>query len=138
MNKIKIGQIGIGHNHGAAKMSAFRKFPELFEIVGWCEEDENWVKERGDLYKNLPRMTREELFDSCEAMIVETDVWRMMEAARQCADRGIHMHLDKPAGEDFAEYASIMNTAKASASGTDGPKSSAVAVQKSSSTKAMR
>ena len=37
---IKIGQIGIGHNHGAAKMNAFRKFPELFEVVGVAEEDD--------------------------------------------------------------------------------------------------
>lgn len=34
MKKIKIGQIGIGHNHGESKMKAVRKFPELFEIVG--------------------------------------------------------------------------------------------------------
>ena len=27
MKKIKIGQIGIGHNHGSAKMMAVRKFP---------------------------------------------------------------------------------------------------------------
>ena len=115
MKKIKIGQIGIGHNHGSEKMRAVRKFPELFEVVGWCEEDEEWVKKRGnlDVYQGIPRLSREELLDSCEAMVIETDVWRMMEAARQCVDRGIHMHLDKPAGEDFAEYAAIMNDAKA-------------------------
>ena len=33
-DKIRIGQIGIGHNHGEAKMLAVRKFPELFEVVG--------------------------------------------------------------------------------------------------------
>jgi len=116
MKKIKIGQIGIGHNHGAEKMRAVRKFPELFDVVGWCEEDEEWVKKREnlDIYQGIPRLSREELLDSCEAMVVETDVWRMMEAARECVDRGIHMHLDKPAGEDFAEYAAIMNAAKAS------------------------
>ena len=37
---IKIGQIGIGHNHGEAKMKAVRKFPELFEVVGFAEENE--------------------------------------------------------------------------------------------------
>ena len=37
--KIKIGQIGIGHNHGSAKMAAVRKFPELFEVVGYAEEN---------------------------------------------------------------------------------------------------
>ena len=43
MKKIKIGQIGIGHNHGEEKMKAVRKFPELFEIVGYSEENERWI-----------------------------------------------------------------------------------------------
>ena len=43
---IKIGQIGLGHNHGEGKMKAVRKFPELFEVVGICEQDENgWRSE---------------------------------------------------------------------------------------------
>jgi hypothetical protein len=31
MKKIKIGQIGIGHNHGEGKMKAVRTFPDVFE-----------------------------------------------------------------------------------------------------------
>ena len=46
MKKIKIGQIGIGHNHGEAKMLAVRKFPELFEVIGYAEDD---VKNGGTL-----------------------------------------------------------------------------------------
>ena len=49
MKKIKIGQIGIGHNHGEAKMLAIRKFPELFEIIGFAEENEEWIKKRGNV-----------------------------------------------------------------------------------------
>ena len=41
---IKLGQIGIGHNHGEAKMKAARKFPDLFEIVGYAEENERWIE----------------------------------------------------------------------------------------------
>ena len=41
---IKIGQIGIGHNHGEAKMLTVRKFPELFEVIGYAEENEEWIK----------------------------------------------------------------------------------------------
>ena len=94
-------------------MSAFRKFPELFEVVGWCEEDEEWVEKRGNLaaYKGLPRLTKAELLDSCEAMLIETDVWRMMPEAKLCVERGIHIHLDKPAGEDYSEYEDIIRTA---------------------------
>ena len=31
--RIKVAQIGIGHNHGSEKMRAVRKFPEDFEGV---------------------------------------------------------------------------------------------------------
>ena len=46
MRRIKIGQIGIAHNHGADKMLAARKFPALFEVIGYAEENEEWVQKR--------------------------------------------------------------------------------------------
>ena len=49
MKRIRIGQIGIGHNHGAGKMLAARKFPELFEVVGYAEPDGTWIEKRGEL-----------------------------------------------------------------------------------------
>ena len=56
---IKIGQIGIGHNHGAAKMQTLRKFPALFEIVGIAPESDTWFQKRGALaaYQELPILT---------------------------------------------------------------------------------
>lgn len=42
--RIKLGQIGIGHNHAEGKMLAAQKFPELFEVIGYAEPDEEWVK----------------------------------------------------------------------------------------------
>ena len=65
MKKIKLGQIGIGHNHGGEKMLAARKFPELFEITGYAEENERWVEKRGDkpCYEGIPRMSVEEILE---------------------------------------------------------------------------
>ena len=62
---IKIGQIGIGHNHGEGKMLAVQKFPELFEVIGYAEENEEWVEKRGNLlcYKDLPRLSVEEIIE---------------------------------------------------------------------------
>ena len=34
MNRIKIGQIGISHEHAAGKMRSLRAMPEVYEIVG--------------------------------------------------------------------------------------------------------
>ena len=84
MRKIKIGQIGIGHNHGEGKMLAVRKFPELFEVVGYAEENEDWVEKRGglDAYSGLPRLTVDEVIERSDAVLVECDVWNLLKYAK--------------------------------------------------------
>ena len=79
MKKIKIGQIGIGHNHGGEKMLAVRRFPELFEVIGYAEENERWIEKRGHLpvYADLPRYSVAELIEKCDAVLVETGIRSM-------------------------------------------------------------
>ena len=114
MKKIKIGQIGIGHNHAEAKMLAVRKFPELFEVVGYAEENECWIEKRGKLkgYEGLERLSASEIIERSDAILVECDVWDLMKYAKPCIEAGKHLHLDKPAG-DLKEYKYILDTAKA-------------------------
>ena len=114
MKKIKIGQIGIGHNHGEAKMQAVRKFPELFEIVGFAEENERWIEKRGANkgYEGLPRMSVEEVIAKSDAILVESDVWDLTKYAKMCVDAGKHMHMDKPASGTLEEYKYVLDTAK--------------------------
>ena len=111
---IKIGQIGIGHNHAEAKMRAVRKFPELFEVVGYAETDEEWVKKRGDLsaYKGLERLSVDEIIAKSDAILVECDVWNLTEIAQKCIDAGKHIHLDKPASGTLTEYKHLLDTAR--------------------------
>ena len=111
---IKIGQIGIGHNHGEAKMLAVRKFPELFDVVGFAEENGKWIKKRGSLpgYQGLKRYSVDELIEKCDAILVESDVWDLTETAQKCIDAGRHIHLDKPASGTLTEYKCMLDTAK--------------------------
>ena len=114
MKKVKIGQIGIGHNHGEGKMLAVQKFPELFEIIGYAEENEEWIEKRGNLpcYKNLPRLSVEEIIEKSDAVLVECDVWNLTKTAKMCIDAGKHVHIDKPASGTLAEFEELLNTAK--------------------------
>lgn len=114
MKKIKIGQIGIGHNHGSAKMEAVRKRPDLFEIVGYAEENEEWVKSRGSLpaYEGLPRLTVDEVIERSDAILVESDVWDLTEYATKCIEAGKHIHMDKPASGTLEEYKYMLDLAK--------------------------
>lgn len=114
MKRIKIGQIGIGHNHGEGKMLAVQKFPELFEVIGYAEENEEWIEQRGNLpcYKDLPRLRVEEIIEKADAVLVECDVWNLTKVAKMCVDAGKHVHIDKPASGTLAEFETLLNTAK--------------------------
>ena len=113
MKKIKIGQIGIGHNHGSEKMVALRELTDLFEVVGVVESDPVWRQKRSGLaaYKGLPFMTEEELFavPGLEAVAVETDGFDLCPAALRCAERNLHIHMDKPGGEDLALFRLLLS-----------------------------
>ena len=115
MEPIKIGQIGIGHNHGGEKMKTVRKFPERFEVIGYAESNERWIEKRGHIaaYEGLPRMTEEEILEKCDAVLVETDVWNLTQTAQKCIDAGKHIHMDKPASGTLEEYKHLLDTAKA-------------------------
>ena len=114
MNKIKIGQLGIGHNHGEAKMMAVQKFPELFEIVGYAEVNEEWIERRGTKagYEGLLRMSVEEVIAKSDAILVESDVWDLTHYAQMCIDAGKHIHMDKPASGTLEEFKHLLDTAK--------------------------
>ena len=114
MKRIKIGQIGIGHNHAEAKMLAVRKFPELFEVVGYAEENERWVEKRGAFkgYEGLPRMSVREVIEKSDAILVESDVWDLHKYAKMCIDAGKHIHMDKPWGGNLEEYKDLLDSAK--------------------------
>ena len=115
MNKIKIGQIGIGHNHGQEKIVTVRKFPELFEVVGYAEENERWIEKRGHLkgYEGIPRLSVEEVIAHSDAVLIESDVWDLTKYAQMCIDAGKHIHMDKPASGTLEEYKHLLDTAKA-------------------------
>ena len=115
MNKIKVGQIGIGHNHGEAKMATFRKLPDLYEVVGVVEPEPKWREKRSGLaaYKGLKWMTEEELFavEDLSVVAVETDVPDLASAAKRCIDAGKHIHMDKPGGETLEPFKQLMEEA---------------------------
>ena len=114
MKKIKIGQIGIGHNHGHEKMLAVQKFPELFEVVGYAEENERWIEKRGKMpaYENLKRLSVEEVIEQSDALLVESDVWDLTKYAKMCINAKKHIHMDKPASGTLEEYKALLDKAE--------------------------
>jgi len=114
--RIKVGQIGIGHNHGSETMRTFRKLSDRFEVVGVVEPDARWrTKRSGDsAYKDLPWLTEEELLSRAdvEAIIVETDVPELSATALRCLKAGKHIQMDKPTGETYAAFEQVIAEAR--------------------------
>ncbi|HCE46922.1 MAG TPA: gfo/Idh/MocA family oxidoreductase [Lentisphaeria bacterium] len=107
MKKIKIGQIGICHEHASGKINALRGMPEVFEIVGIVDDRGSRSAKfaGGDLkpYEGLKWMTEEELFNvpGLQAVAVETPNADLVPTAIRCMERGLAMHMDKPGGEEL-------------------------------------
>jgi len=113
--RIKLGQIGIGHNHASAKMATFRKLADQYEVVGVVEPSAEWRKRRGNhpAYRDLPWMTEEQLLNTkgLTTVAVETDVCDLVPTAARCIDAGMHLHLDKPGSESLAPFKKVLDEA---------------------------
>lgn len=114
VDKIKVGQIGVGHPHAGGKMQAFRKSAD-YEVVGVVEPDPQLRKyaESTGIYQGLPFLTEEQLLniDGLQAVAVETEVPDLLSTAETCIQAGKHIHLDKPAGLSLPHFKRILDQA---------------------------
>ena len=114
---IKIGQIGTANQH-AYKIGTLRKLTDLFEVVGFVEDDLK-LRERAQKsssFKGLRVMSTEELLTvpGLQAVAVETEERVCIPPALRCIRAGKHIHLDKPCGESLPEFKQLLDEAKAS------------------------
>ncbi len=113
MKKIKIGQIGVCHEHAAGKIISLRGRPDVFEIVGVVDDRATKAARfAGDdlkPYEGLKFMTEEELFKTpgLQAVTVETPNLELVPAALRCLERGLAMHMDKPGGDDLKLFSKL-------------------------------
>ena len=115
MKPIKLGHVGTLHDHSSGKLECVKKFPELFEIVGIVAESperEAEIKDKA-AYRGLEFCDRETLLErGVEAVLVEGYERDLIKEAQFWAERGVHMHIDKPAGDDVESFERLLLTAK--------------------------
>ena len=116
MKKIKVAILGIAHDHCTGKLDCMKKYPEIFEIVGIVEPNPENVEIFGkkESFQGLKWLSEEEFsrLDDLDAVIVESEELKLVEYAQKCVDRGFHVHIDKPAGEDIGAFETLLRTAK--------------------------
>lgn len=113
MPSIKYAQIGVGHAH-ANKIKVYRDSPE-YEVVGVAESDPRLARaaQNSDLYRDLPFLSEEQLLNTpgLELVGVETRVRDSLVTAHKCIAAGMHIHLDKPAGDSLPAFRKLLDEA---------------------------
>jgi predicted dehydrogenase len=112
---IRIGQIGICHEHAAAKMKSLRRLTDVYDIVGVVDDRQTRAARfAGDdlaPYEGLRWMAEEQLlgYPELDAVIIETPNGDLVPTAIRCLKRSLPMHLDKPGGDDLALFGHLLD-----------------------------
>lgn len=115
--RLRVVQIGVCHEHAEGKMRTLRAMPEDFEVIGVVDDRSTTAgsaRLAGDdlsAYDGLPRLGEAELFarDDVDAVLVETPNADLVPTALRCLERGLPMHMDKPAGWDLAAFDRLLS-----------------------------
>ncbi len=117
MKKVRVVQIGVGHDHAADIYQTLRALPEEYDIAGVCEPDETLraAAALNPVYAGARWLTLDEALSApgLDAAIVESGEKQLVGYAQACADRGLPVHMDKPCGEDCAAFAHLVGTLRA-------------------------
>ena len=113
---IKIGQVGTANQH-AYKMGTLRKLKDLFEVVGFVEDDPKLREKalKNGTFKGLKVMTEAELLavPGLQAVSIETEERLCIPPALRSIQAGKHIHLDKPCGESLPKFKQLLDEAEA-------------------------
>lgn len=119
MSKIKIAQIGVGHDHATAAISTLKLRSDLYELVGFCKVPEDsgnldiytYEGNKG-CYDGVKEMTLDEIlnYDGLDAVAIETEDRALTKYAILAAEKGLHIQMDKPGGIDKNEYDRLIDT----------------------------
>lgn len=117
MKKIQIAQIGVGHDHALVVLDNVLKQNDLFEVVGFAvpECEKETFSDRIETYKKIiPLKSVDEILNDPEiqAVLIETEEVNLTKYALMAAEKGLHIHMDKPGGTDLALFQKLIDTAK--------------------------
>lgn len=121
MRKIKVAQLGTGHDH-ARDIARTLKGLDCFDFIGFAEvpEDDLNLKEftregNADAYEGVPEYTVEELLNlpGLEAVFIEAEDRALTKYALLAAEKGLHIHMDKPGGVAQEEFDKLIDLVKA-------------------------
>lgn len=108
MKKIKIAQIGAGHDHATAAIMTLKKQSDIYDLAGYAvvDGDEAVYNDNQWVYADVPKMSVDEIlnYPGLDAVFIETEDRRLTEFAIAAAKRGLNIHMDKPGSESDEDF----------------------------------
>ncbi len=119
MKKIKIAQIGVGHDHAGNTMGTLKNMSDVFDIVGYAIVPEDSLnlapysyEGQKYFYDGIPQMTVDEIlnYEGLEAVCIETEDRALTKYALMAAEKGLHVQMDKPGGVSDEDFDRLIDT----------------------------
>ena len=121
MKRIKIAQIGVGHDHAFASIETLKHYSNLFDLVGYAvvPEDSGNTDAFGfegnkKSYEGVKKLSLDEIlnYEGLDAVCIETEDRALTKYAIMAAEKGLHIHMDKPGGIEQEEYDRLIDIVK--------------------------
>lgn len=114
--KIKIAQIGLGHDHAPMVLRSILKQDDIFEFRGlYIHENEIDVfSEKVSEFSYVKTITLEEILNNSEieAVAIETEERFLTQYSLLAAKHGKHIHMDKPGGMKLSDFEKLIDVVK--------------------------
>lgn len=114
MKKLRVVQIGTGHDHASGAAHTLRMLPELFDFVGYARVPEDIVdaSSHPDLAA-VKEYTVDELWAlNADAAVIETEDRNLTKYALLAAKHGLALQMDKPGGQSQTEFDELIDYVK--------------------------
>lgn len=116
MSRLKIVQIGVGHDHAFAAVSRLTKLSDLFDYVGYVitERDRGVFESQKALYDGKREYSLEDVLkmDDLDAVAIETYDHDLVKYAQLFLEKGVHVYMDKPGSQNDEEFDRLIETAQ--------------------------
>lgn len=115
---IRLGILGMWHVHAAGLVQQIAAHPDEFQLVGGFDPEPQVVAERQSRWKSLlPDFTWHTSADSLlsvplDGIVVEGRVSQNIQWAALAVDSGLPVLLEKPAGDTFEAFRSLITRAR--------------------------
>lgn len=116
MKKIKIAQIGAGHDHSMTAIRTLKQQNDIYELIGYAvvDGDELVYNQNQSDYEGVKKMSVEEIlnYPGLDAVCIEAEDRRLTEFAIMAAERGLHIQMDKPGSESDGNFDRLIDLVK--------------------------